>query len=92
MEVFNKDHFKFELSRSLDQNKITNASDYASFERNFEHVLDRYAPMKTKFLRGNNQPHVSSKLRKAIMIRSKLIYKVNKTKLGIRNRGIMLSV
>lgn len=36
--------------------------------------------MKTKFLRGNNQPHITKELRKAIMLRSKLKNKANRSK------------
>ena len=43
-------------------------------------VLDRHAPRKTKILRGNQKPHVDKNLRKAIMKRSKLKSKANRTK------------
>ena len=42
--------------------------------------MNKHAPAKTKFLRGNNQPHVTKELRKAIMIRSRLKNRANKTK------------
>ena len=43
--------------------------------------LGKYAPKKKKQFRGNNKPHVNKMLRKAIMKRSKLKNKANKTKL-----------
>ena len=47
----------------------------------FVNVLDAHAPRKTKVLRGNQKPHVDKNLRKAIMKRSKLKNKANRTKL-----------
>ena len=77
---FNKDFFKFELSSYLQYNTFVNKTDYSNFEKAFETILERHAPLKTKFLRGNHQPHVTKDLRKAIMLRSKLKNKANKTK------------
>ena len=41
-------------------------------------ILNLYAPMKTKVVRGNNAPFMSKNLRKAIMVRSRLKNKFNK--------------
>ena len=54
--------------------------NYESFENVFVTVLDRHAPRKTKILRGNQKPHVNKNLRKAIMKRSELKSKANRTK------------
>ena len=43
-------------------------------------VLNSHAPKKVKVLRGNRKPHLNKKLRKAIMERSKLKNKANKSK------------
>ena len=51
---------------------ISNISTHDDFERVFTSVLDKHAPLKTKFVRANNKPHVSKALRKAIMRRSHL--------------------
>ena len=77
---FNQDLFKFELSKSLQGNKNANLKDYITFEKSFETILEKHAPLKTKFLRGNNQPYMTKDLRKAIMLRSRLKNKANKTK------------
>ena len=45
---------------------------YSDIETTITQTLDKYAPLKTKFLRANNRPHVTKELRKAIMVRSKL--------------------
>ena len=54
---------------------------YEKFEKTFVNVLNAHAPKKTKVLRGNQKPHVNKNLCKAIMKRSKLINKANRTKL-----------
>ena len=41
--------------------------------------LDQFAPMKNIALRGNNKPHMTSQLRKAIRKRSRLKNKANKS-------------
>ena len=56
---------------------------YETFEDAFKTSLDKYAPKKKKWLRGNNKPHVNKMLREAIMKRSKLKNKANKTKLPV---------
>ena len=53
---------------------------YESFENVFVTVLDRHAPRKTKILRGNQKPHVDKNFRKAIVKRSELKSKANRTK------------
>ena len=47
----------------------------------FLNVLDVHAQRKTKVLHGNHKPHVGKNLRKAIIKRSKLKNKANRTKL-----------
>ena len=57
------------------------------FESAFITGLNKHAPKKKKWLTGNNKPHLTKPLRKAITKRSKLKNKANKTKLftDIRN-------
>ena len=43
-------------------------------------TLNKHAPKKTKIFRGNHKPHINKTLRKAIMKRSQLKNKANKTK------------
>ena len=40
---------------------------YRNSEKTFENVLNAHTPKKTKFLRGNQKPHVDKNFRKAIM-------------------------
>ena len=62
-------------------------NSHDEFENIFITALDKHAPIKKKWLRGNNKPHIAKPLRQAIMKRSKLKNKANKTKLltDIRN-------
>ena len=55
-------------------------NNYLEFEKNFVETLNKHAPKKTKIFRGNHKPHINKTLRKAIMKRSQLKNKANKTK------------
>ena len=55
-------------------------NDYVEFLGSFVETLDKHAPKKTKIFRRNNKPHINKTLRKAIMKRSQLENKANKTK------------
>ena len=52
--------------------------DYHKFQECFLELLNTQAPIKTKYIRGNNQSYMSKSLRKAIMTRSKLKNRLNK--------------
>ena len=53
---------------------------YENYEQNFIKVLNMHAPKKVKILRGNHKPHFNKSLRKAIMKRSRLKNKANRSK------------
>ena len=53
---------------------------YGNFEKTFENLLSAHGSNKTKFLGGNQKPHIDYKLRKAIMKPLLLKNKANKTK------------
>ena len=75
---FNFRNFKEDLSEAL----LICRNSYDEFESASIKALDKHAPKKKKWVTGNNKP-----LRQAIMKRSKLKKKTNKTKLltDIRN-------
>ena len=73
---FDENLFKNHIAYYLNSTNI----DYKKFQHIFTEILDQYAPVKTKILRGNNQPYLNKNLRKAIMIRSRLKAIVNKSK------------
>ena len=54
--------------------------DYKSFEQTFLSLLNFYAPMKSKKQRANHKSYMTKALRKAIMKRSELASKYQKTK------------
>jgi len=71
---FDKDMFSHDL-----HNEISNIQIYEQFELTFANVLDRHAPIKSKFIRANEKPFINKSLKKAIMNRSRLRKKANKT-------------
>ena len=73
---FNDDLFRDELKNTL-RNTFTEMG-YDDCKRTFMTILNKHAPMKKKFLRGNNAPFMNKTLSKAFMHRSKLKNKYNK--------------
>ena len=67
---FNDGLFRGELKNTL-RNTFTEMG-YDDFKRTFITILNKHAPMKKKFLRGNNAPFMNKTLSKAFMHRSKL--------------------
>ena len=80
---FNFGNFKEDLSETL----LICRNSYDEFESAFITAIDKHAPKKKKWLRGNNKPQIIKSLRQTIMKRSKLKNKASKTKLltDIRN-------
>lgn len=76
---FVKKDFLNDLSEGLFINNI-DLGDYNTFESNFSSVLNKHAPLKCKVVRGNEKPHMSKELKKAIMKRSQLWNKFQKSK------------
>ena len=69
--------FKSELKTSL---KISEEAEmtYDSFKETFMNSLNKQAPMKEKFIRGNQAPFMNKTLSKAFMQRAKLKNRYNK--------------
>ena len=70
-------HFEEELRSNL---ILAHPSTYGNFESIFMNTLEANAPTKKKIVRGNNKPHMSRTLRRAIMKRLNLKTIANKTK------------
>ena len=77
---FSQEDFKEDLSEAL----CDCGNSYDDFDHIFTSKLNKHARTKKKWIRGNNKPHVNKALGQAIMKRSKLKNKANKTT-DIRN-------
>ena len=79
-KTFSHENFKNDLllSKTADEH-----ADYSKFVREFIDTLNKHAPKKTKLFRGNQKPHVNKVLRSAIMKRSRLKNKANKTRKAV---------
>ena len=74
-------NFYFEsFKNDLLENMVTCDRSYDEIDRKFTAVLNKHAPKKKKWLRGNQKPHINKTLRHEIMKRSKLKNIANKTK------------
>ena len=73
---FQWQHFENDLKSSLNNCN----GNFDVYEKAFTSALNSHAPKKVKVLRGNHKPHLNKKLRKAIMERSRLKNKANKSK------------
>ena len=80
---FSFEDFKQDLATAL--NDCVDSTDV--FDQRFVANLDKHAPKKKTLIRANNKSHMNKMLRQAIMKRSRLKNKANKTKnhLDIRN-------
>ena len=63
---FNNNMFRKELVNALNIGHIDNAN-YKSFGTIFLTVLEKHAPLKSKFIRRNHVPYMNKTLRKAMM-------------------------
>ena len=72
---YNENLFRIELINLLQNSCVL---DYDEFKKIFMQVLNIHAPMKKKFIRGNNAPFMNKTLSKAFMHRSKLKNTFNK--------------
>ena len=69
-----------EFQRDLDiKLRDTIPTDYQALHSVTESVLQKHAPLKQRMVRGNNKPHVKSDMRKAIMTRTRLKTRANKS-------------
>ena len=73
---FSQENFKEDLSEAL----CDCGDSYDDFDHIFTSKLNKHAPKKKKWIRGNNKPHVNKALRQAIMKRSRLKNKANRLK------------
>ena len=74
---YSEEQFLTELSFNLAKESL---GSIESFTELFDKTLDKHAPFKTVVIRGNNKPHMSKTLRKAIMLRTRLKNRSVKTR------------
>ena len=78
---FSNDIFRDSLLEELSQVRINNDDDgFNNFLRICRNTLDRFAPRKKKYIRGNNAPFMNKTLSKEIMKRSNLRNKYLKSR------------
>ena len=79
-----RDYKKFSESQFLSEltgeSVVTNPEDLTEFENVFVETFNKHAPHKTVRGRGNNKPHVTKELRKAMMLRTRLKKLANKSR------------
>ena len=78
-KTFFHESFKNDLmSKTGDENV-----DYSKFVKEFVDTLNKHAPKKIKLFRGSQKPHVNKVLRSALMKRSRLKNKANRTRKAV---------
>ena len=88
LKDFDEQAFKLELDHSLKQiNFDQDSNDFNKFLAVFESIVERHAPMKTKVIRGNDAPFVTSALRREIKQRSRLRNKARKENTAASKRA-----
>ena len=60
----------------------TSNINYGAFETAFDKVLNKYAPLKKKYVRANDAPFMTKALRKAVMFRTRLRNKYNQNRIA----------
>ena len=74
------------------QEKISaDITHYESFPTSFIEVLNEHVPLRNKFLRDNNAPHMTKTLRRAIMrgfeLETKYFKRITKTDLKLYKKA-----
>ena len=75
-KTFNFEKFKVSLGDALE----SCSANYDNFNQISTSTLNQNAPKKKKWIRGNHKPYMNKTLRKAIMLRSTLKNRANKSK------------
>ena len=78
-KTFDEQLFRIEQGKELAKTDLNNA-ELAEFHNEFSSVLNKYAPIKYKYIRANNSSYMTKSLRKEIILRFRLRNKFLKTK------------
>ena len=85
---FDEKAFNTELGQNLDKIDFAqDSNDFAVFIDTVKKAADKHCPVKTKVLRGNDAPFMTSALRREIMHRSKLRNKARKENTAAARRS-----
>ena len=76
-KIFSNESFRTELLSAME--RYTNIS-FADFHSKFLCLFSKHAPVKKRYVRGNQKNFVNKELNQAIMVRSKLCNKFVKLK------------
>ena len=74
---FNKITFRMDLLKELYLSNLQNG-DFDRLKFIVNNLLESHAPMKEKSIRRNQAPFINKSVRKAIMVRAKLLHKFRK--------------
>ena len=92
---FNSNEFLLDVGNiGLDCNVDDPNYLYIDLSVKFRKVVDKHAPLKKKFLRGNNAPFMNRNLKKAIYVRTNLkkkFIKIQPMKIKQGSRSIVIS-
>ena len=73
---FDQNAFLYDLDQNMIKGKFySELNSYNEFTETFRNTANKHAPLKQKFVRGNDTPFMTKNLRKAIMSRSRLKHK-----------------
>ena len=82
-KIIYRDYSKFDSKcyvNDFEKNIPSNENNLEKLNVKLKDIMSKHAPHKTKFIRGNNQAHVTKELRKEILTRSRLKNIYNKSK------------
>ena len=77
---FNQDHFLYDVQQLSDKHVISSFYDINDYITSYKSICDKHAPIKHKFLKKKQSPHINTKYRKAIARKGMLLHKWRKNK------------
>ena len=85
---FSNEAFMFDLKNSIIQmNSENNDLEFDRFKTALDEAIQRHAPIKKRYVRGNQAPFINKKINKEIMKRSRLRNKFLNTKSDIDSKA-----
>jgi hypothetical protein len=70
---FNQENFIYDVDHLINgSNEMHSNKDMETFLYDFKNIINKHAPLKTKYLKSKQAPYMNNKLRKAINVRGML--------------------